>query len=148
MNSKHKVLCTSVFCLLIVCGQLGAQTTAKTSDAKPTTQPLQDKTVQLSNLVGIEQKALAKLIGDPVAQSVSDCALVPIGQRACGGPSGYVVFSKKNGKADQIKATVEKITDLQIQLNQLSQMMGDCRFIQEPEVIIANGRCTISNGQN
>lgn len=50
-------------------------------------------------------------IGTASCEADSDCATLPIGHKACGGPTSYLVYSTKTAKADELEALARQQKD-------------------------------------
>ncbi|MGH8446781.1 MAG: hypothetical protein ACREVL_16035, partial [Solimonas sp.] len=84
-------------------------------------------------------------IGDAAAETVADCAAEPIGHRPCGGPSGYVVYSKRTGNEIRILGLAESTRDLGRQIDEGSGLMSTCEMRMPPEVALRKGRCVAAD---
>ncbi|MET3127683.1 hypothetical protein ABID42_002801 [Arcicella rosea] len=73
-----------------------------------------------------------------------DCKVMGIGAQACGGPSGFLIYSLS--KVDE-KVLIEKVkayTDFQKEMNikYKDKRVGICAMVLPPNVDCVNGLCT------
>lgn len=81
---------------------------------------------------------------DLSCSKTEDCVSVAVGARICGGPSGYVIVSKKNKNYSKIveRAQVhEALSKEQIKLNG-GGMMGTCNVIMPTSAVCVKNKCT------
>ena len=90
---------------------------------------------------------LGRLIGDAEASGLSACRTVPVGAKACGGPSHYVVYSTEAAEAAAIVQAAEDITQLDEQANREFDLTSDCAVTPEPTVVWAGGQCQAESGR-
>ena len=101
-----------------------------------------------------EQKAVYSSMNDMVADNscstAADCAVVAVGNKACGGPVSYMAYSMLIGddKITELKKLAERTKALDKQLNQLSGMMSTCVFHSEPALVCEDNRCATSYESN
>jgi len=83
-------------------------------------------------------------------ESNSDCAVLPVGERACGGPSNYVVYSTQVGEESiaQLRLLAERSKQLAKQMNQKSQLMGICQVLPAVSVHCLKNECVARNVLN
>ncbi len=67
----------------------------------------------------------------------SDCIILPIGARACGGPSDYIVYSKSNAYADYIVKLAALTSELEKDYNKDHLTSAFC-----PEIVVPTGMCS------
>jgi hypothetical protein len=65
-------------------------------------------------------------------ESIADCVSMPMGKRACGGPTSYVVTSKLNASLEAVVATVELVTQAEKDANQKYGMASICSMVMPP----------------
>jgi hypothetical protein len=86
---------------------------------------------------------IQNLVGTPFALNLSQCRTIAIGNKPCGGPGGYLVYSALlTPDETKLKQLVSEFTTLQHQLHTESGVMSDCRFVTPPEVDLVNNICT------
>ena len=84
---------------------------------------------------------LDRLIGDAEASGLSACRTVPVGAKACGGPTDYAVYSAEASEAAAIVQTAEEITRMDEQANREFGLGSDCAVTPEPTVVWVGGQC-------
>ena len=80
--------------------------------------------------------------------SLSKCIEIEkeIGSKACGGPSGYIIYSSKNVDTDLLEEKVCYYTKFQEAVNIEYGLASDCALEAAPPVQLSNGSCTEANG--
>lgn len=92
-------------------------------------------------------------ISHGVCHSDDDCSILPVGQKACGGPSSYVAYSTQNPPPAlvELKQLSAKSQSLARKANELSGIKSNCEYEAEPEAYCSQSRCKIvevdENGQ-
>ncbi len=76
-----------------------------------------------------------------------DCEALPLGVKACGGPTEFIVMSKGTKAKMQ-----EALTDLTKTINEMDAaanqgMMGTCQALEKPEVACSSGKCAKSTAK-
>ena len=84
---------------------------------------------------------LDRLIGDAEASGLAACQTVPVGAKACGGPTDYAVYSAEASEAAAIVQTAEEITRMDEQANREFGLGSDCAVTPEPTVVWVGGQC-------
>jgi len=73
----------------------------------------------------------------------ADCVAEPIGARACGGPGGYIVYSKTSSYAEDIVALAKLTTKLARQYNKDNSIVSICSLARKPAAVCnENKTCT------
>lgn len=98
---------------------------------------IEDKTAALREL----DMDIRELVGVPYADNLSQCRLLEVGSRPCGGPEYYMAYSTKNTDPDVIRPLVDSYSELQSWFHQEHDIMGTCEVIPEPNLTISNGIC-------
>lgn len=77
-----------------------------------------------------------------------DCVAVPLGEKACGGPTEYVVMSQATQKkiADAISDLTKMITQLDHEAHS-GGIAGTCDVVEKPELACRAGTCAAANGK-
>lgn len=95
---------------------------------------------------------MIELANNTYCESSSDCGVVAVGQRACGGPSKYMVYSKHIGEESQAQlvSLSQRSKELAMQVNLKQQMMGICQVLPAVTAICVDNQCVGQsvNGQN
>ena len=88
-----------------------------------------------------------ELLSDKSCSTSADCGVLPVGNKACGGPSGYKVYSTLIGddKISQVKALAERTKQFDKKRNDLGGIMSTCVFLSEPALVCENNLCATSN---
>lgn len=73
--------------------------------------------------------------------SASDCEVIAIGSRACGGPSGYLVTSKNNQNLNEIETLAQRSENLQQEYNRNYRMISICSILARPMPKCVAERC-------
>ncbi len=70
-----------------------------------------------------------------------DCEALPLGVKACGGPTEFIVLSKgtKAKMQDALTDLTKTINEMDTAANQ--GMMGTCQALEKPEVACSSGSC-------
>ncbi|RUO30027.1 hypothetical protein CWE12_08690 [Aliidiomarina sedimenti] len=82
------------------------------------------------------------------ADSQDQCAFFALGDKPCGGPESYVVYSQKD-LSDEDIANLEKraqrYRELDAMMHAAEGMMSTCDVTPQPQVTLENGRCVARN---
>ena len=88
-----------------------------------------------------EARALAHAEGCTAADQ---CAVLPLGERACGGPEDYVVYCPRSTDVAALKAKAAELARAQKAFNAKYQLVSTCEFRQPPTATIVGGACRAS----
>lgn len=91
---------------------------------------------------------LRRAIGDPLAGSLSACASVAVGAKACGGPTHFRVYSTATADAAGVAALAGEYTRTERRLNELTGAISDCMVVSPPPLALLNGRCVAATPGN
>lgn len=80
-------------------------------------------------------------IGTPRATRANECRLLPVGERACGGPASYIVYSASGEAEIAIIRAAARVTALDREANAQFEIMSTCEVIPEPMTVVVNGVC-------
>jgi hypothetical protein len=72
------------------------------------------------------------LIGDAECDNQSQCHVVGVGAKACGGPSGFLAWSEKNTDSGALRSAVEAQSRAQAEENKTSGLASDCMVTPMP----------------
>ena len=87
-------------------------------------------------------KAVTAQIGESRAENVSQCKLVAVGAKPCGGPTGYAVYSTLQTDENKLLKLVRELNDLSRKYNEEAQVDSTCVITPPPrEVYLENGIC-------
>lgn len=148
---KRIILLSFVSMMLTACNE--------TQEATPTAAPevkQQQVKVEQAN-VDIEQQAVSiealknqldQLTANKQCSSDTVCRVLPVGKRACGGPSGFIIYSTEHSDSQAVEALSSRITTLEQALNINSNAMSICEHLSEPAVQCIANTCSATNGNN
>lgn len=79
----------------------------------------------------------------------SECTVLPIGARACGGPGGYTAYAISSSNSDEIHSLAQLTTTLQRKYNEQNQIMSICSIVPQPSAICnASHKCVTGPANN
>lgn len=81
------------------------------------------------------------LIADKSCTRNGQCKVMAYGDKACGGPVGYLVYSSGNVDEHELEALVEELTTLQGLMNEAYGYFSDCSIPSPPDVSCLDGNC-------
>ncbi|WP_144006857.1 hypothetical protein [Pelomonas sp. KK5] len=84
------------------------------------------------------------LIGDAECDHPTQCRVVAVGAKACGGPSGYLAWSQKGTDQETLAAAVAAQSAAERREVQAAGMLSDCRMLTPPA---ATCRPRVSDGK-
>jgi hypothetical protein len=85
-----------------------------------------------------ESRALAKT--DGCAEGAA-CKTAPMGSKACGGPSSYVVYCSLTTDEAALLRKLEQLATFENQYNTKYGIVSTCEYITAPRVESVNGVC-------
>ncbi|WP_022979453.1 hypothetical protein [Ideonella sp. B508-1] len=85
---------------------------------------------------------LQELTSAPRCSADMHCRSLPVGARACGGPSRYLVWSTLVNREDELKALAAQVTEQEKARNAASGRMSTCEVLADP-----GARCDFAIGQ-
>lgn len=85
------------------------------------------------------------LIGKAECSSDSQCQILPIGARPCGGPASYLAWSTAKTSSSEIQALADRFRAEQQERNARSGMVSDCRAIAPPAAVCRAGSCQLTD---
>ncbi|MEM1043854.1 MAG: hypothetical protein AAGI91_14650 [Bacteroidota bacterium] len=80
-------------------------------------------------------------IGEAQASSEAACRAVPVGDKACGGPEEYLVYSIEMSDPERVEGLAAEHRRVGDARNQACELASDCGFVTEPDVALVGGRC-------
>ena len=86
-------------------------------------------------------RAIDSEVGNADATNLSQCKAIPIGDKPCGGPCGYLVYSSQESNEATLQSLVEKYNELDRIRNEEEGRMSTCDFATEPELTLSDGAC-------
>jgi hypothetical protein len=85
------------------------------------------------------------LVGKAECSSDSQCQVLPIGAKACGGPASYLAFSAANADAAELQVLAERYHGEQQASNQRSGMISNCRVVPTPVAACRANTCQLTD---
>lgn len=83
------------------------------------------------------------MIGDAACRDDSQCRVMPLGAKPCGGPEAYVAYSTARTDERQLEALASRYREARSARNQRLGLVSDCSVVPEPAV-----RCVPVAGQD
>ena len=123
---KNRVWTLAVIAMVVAC--------AKPEDAS--SQSLEARIAKLDT-------DIRTAIGTASCTTDAQCAVIPIGQKACGGPAAYLAYSTQGTDLPALKRLATRHTDASKEFNKTSGRMSDCMVLAEPAAVCRAGRCVI-----
>jgi hypothetical protein len=80
-------------------------------------------------------------IGDAACQSADDCRTLPFGEKPCGGPWSYKVFSITATDSVALAGMINRYNEFNLTLNERHGWMSDCMYVGPPEIGCSKGSC-------
>jgi hypothetical protein len=113
---------------------------APSGSTAPGTQ--QSDRAAIDRMIG-EAKGLAKATGcGPSGQ----CATIGVGERACGGPSEYIVYCPASTDTAALRRKVADVARAERAFNQKYGLASTCEFRMPPTVENVGGTCRAATG--
>ncbi|WP_081310663.1 hypothetical protein [Pseudoalteromonas luteoviolacea] len=85
---------------------------------------------------------------DKSCDSNSQCQAIPVGSRACGGPSSYLVFSTKTADHKKVYELAKQLTHAESQYNAKTGMISICEHLRQPATQCIENTCVKLEGTN
>lgn len=95
---------------------------------------------QIQTMTQAEQK-LAEITKDKSCDASYQCRVLPLGEKACGGASGYLIFSSKNTSIEQAEYLASEITSFEQIYNKNNQALATCQNILAPQTLCISNIC-------
>jgi lipopolysaccharide export system protein LptA len=87
------------------------------------------------------EKELANVIKDLSCDASYQCKVLPLGERSCGGPSRFVIYSTKNNSQERIEQLGTEITSFEKAYNKKDGHVESCRSTIQPQTLCLNQQC-------
>ncbi|MCG7537437.1 hypothetical protein [Pseudoalteromonas sp. OOF1S-7] len=88
------------------------------------------------------QRAYLKFMTkDKECDTTTQCQVLPVGSRACGGPSDYVIFSTKTADPNKVKELADQLTHAEATYNAKNKMISICQHLAAPATQCVNNKC-------
>ena len=94
------------------------------------------------------QARLRSAIGDAVCSSDAQCRTLAVGEKACGGPEVWWVFSMASAQADQLPGWAAELTALSRQRNRRGGIASNCQVQPDPGAVCVAQRCLLATAQS
>lgn len=118
--------------------------TAACSESEPlqTVQP-QEGAMDTKTQIQQEREQIRQLIGDAKASDPSQCRVLALGHKACGGPETYVAYSTEHTDETELLKLADHYKNAQQTMQKQERMYSDCAIVPEPKVGWVNGYCVL-----
>ena len=80
-------------------------------------------------------------IGGAEASALSQCALIPVGARPCGGPRAYLAYSTAETDSAALAALVAVYDRMDSERNEAQGLVSTCELMMPPDLALEAGRC-------
>lgn len=133
MQATHTTFLVLALLLTTACGD-STPTTGEQGAAPPAvpTEPV--------DLAGLLQE-IRMAAGIARADDVSQCRAIAVGEKPCGGPERYLVYSTLTADEARLQALVERYNAAAAQLARDQDLASDCQVIEEPMLGLEGGFC-------
>jgi hypothetical protein len=91
-------------------------------------------------------KTIHDHVGEAEADHLSQCSMLPIGAKPCGGPWGYLVFSSENSSETFLKKLINRYNVLDAKRNKEEGRMSTCDIARKPDLVLTDGTCRGEKG--
>ncbi len=88
--------------------------------------------------------ALAAAIGEPTAGAVVACQVLSVGEKACGGPVGFVVMSTETASVPDVLGLAGRVGELDRQATAQFELASTCEMRTAPAPALRDGRCVLA----
>jgi len=119
---------------------LGFQNCGSTSSFVPANSQESGKVT--SDQIASRYSLIEQLVSQDLScQSDADCAVVPLGSQACGGPKDYIVASVINAEFEKIQLLATELAQAESEFNASSQVVSTCMMRMPPQARCAQNLC-------
>ncbi|MDW5416791.1 hypothetical protein R6242_09455 [Iodobacter sp. CM08] len=87
--------------------------------------------------------ALKKEMGQASCEQDTQCRVLALGLKSCGGPEFYWPWSVAEGKADKIAFLAKKYNDERAEQIKSSGELSDCSLVSRPAVVCSKKQCVL-----
>jgi len=130
--SRFKVKTLSA--ILLACGGLQACGYSGNEGRQTIAGGLQSEMQDIGRL--IEQE-----VGDASAKRIDQCHVYPVGEKPCGGPQSFVIYSTMVSNEHKLEELARQYTEAEQKYNRVTQAVSTCSHLMQPEVRLENGKC-------
>lgn len=127
--------------------EAGTPPDAPSPSPSPATRPASGPGTGAAPAAPVQGDTLAQihaLIGNASCSDASQCRVLPIGARPCGGPEGYLAYSTSSAPEDQLLALAERHKQERARVHAEAGVMSDCRFMPPPSAVCVAGTCQLA----
>jgi len=75
------------------------------------------------------------------ADELSQCKAIAVGEKPCGGPERYLVYSTLTADEARLIELVERYNAASARLARDQDLVSDCQFVEEPALGLEGGFC-------
>lgn len=87
------------------------------------------------------RREIDALIGDAEGASIEDCRYVGLGDKPCGGPWEYLVYSASSTNLTALAERVTAYNAFEEEMNRRYMYISDCMYEMPPVLVYRDGRC-------
>jgi len=98
-------------------------------------------TENLSKKLDELNSEIIDMIGNAECSDTSSCHAIPFGDKPCGGPRSYLIYSDLNINPFILERMVAEYNTIDEIINQELGIISDCEMVSPPVVHCQNGRC-------
>ena len=99
-----------------------------------------DSATSANTSLAQSNKALDELVQDTSCTASFQCKVLEVGQRACGGPSHYVVYSTLNTEQEKAELLAQQVSILEADNNKTNGLT-DCLPVLPIQALCINQTC-------
>ncbi|ASM48344.1 hypothetical protein PESP_a0051 [Pseudoalteromonas espejiana DSM 9414] len=118
---------------------------AHTKDTVQSLTKTDSKSVSVEDIKSVKAE-LNSLVANNQCDTNEQCKVTPVGSRACGGPSSFVVYSTKTANDADVLTLSKKITALESNYNAQNEMMSICQHLTTPSTQCVENKCVKLEG--
>ncbi|WP_296298879.1 hypothetical protein [Rheinheimera sp.] len=86
---------------------------------------------------------LQRLTADKSCQQSTQCKVLPVGHRPCGGPEQYMVYSSKSTDEKLLAITNDRYKKLKQEQQQRLGLRSTCQIVPEPVAACQQQQCSL-----
>lgn len=96
--------------------------------------------------LGELREELQALVQPPSCSAVTQCRVIPVGAKPCGGPWSYQIYSTATSDSATLARAVARYNALEADINRRTGRASDCTFVTPPVLGCLSGRCGVASG--
>lgn len=124
-----------VAAMLLACGGLQACGFAGTDGAPTIAGGLQAEMREI-------RRSMEQEVGEASARRIDQCRVLRVGEKACGGPQAYLIYSTAVSSERKLQELARQYTEAEEKYNRVTGAMSTCSYVLPPEPQLRNGKCT------